>query len=61
MSKQSNQKYRKELEKKARTTNSIDSGDSMNSAKKEEVQYSSDNVKAPSDCSNNINANHKFK
>ncbi len=61
MSKQSNQKYRKELEKKTQPTNNIDSGDSMNSANKEEVKYVSDNVKAPSDCSNNINANHKLK
>lgn len=61
MSKQSNQKYRKELEKKSLTTNSIDSGESMNSSKKEKVQNASDNGKAPSDCSNSINANHKFK
>lgn len=55
MSKQSNQKYRKELEKKNKVSNSIESSNSMNSANKEEVQYGSDNVKAPSDCTNNVN------
>ena len=58
MSKQSNQKYRRELEKKAQTTNSIESSESTNSAKQENL-YISDKVKEISDCSNNTNTNQK--
>jgi hypothetical protein len=56
MSKQSNQKYRKELEKKVLSTNSIDSDDSMNSTKKEEDEYVSGDFRAPSASSNNKNS-----
>lgn len=56
MSKQSNQKYRKELEKKSQSTNSTKSVESMNSAKQENL-YVSDKVKASSNCNNKANSN----
>ena len=55
MSKQSNQKYRKELEKQVLTKNSIDSDDRVNSSPKDESEYVSGDFKAPSNCSKNNN------
>ena len=53
MSKQSNQKYRKELERKVLSTNSIDSDDCTKSKKIDDGEYVSGDFKAPSDSNQN--------
>lgn len=53
MSKQSNQKFRKELEKKVLSSNSIDSDDCINSSQHEDSEYVSGDFKAPSDSNQN--------
>ena len=58
MSKQSNQKYRKELEKKSQSRSSMESGKPTNSTKQENV---SDKVNVSSVSANNANVNHKLK
>lgn len=55
MSKQSNQKYRKELEKEVLSKNSISSENRVNSSTKDDAEYVSGDFTAPSDSTKNNN------
>lgn len=59
MSKQSNQKYRKELEKEVLSKNSIDSDDCFKSSTKDNSEYVSGDFKAPSDTTSNNKPTNK--